>query len=212
MEDRRQFIKKITGFFSGITILSGILPSFLKSLYGKESDILLSRVSKKRSSRLNIVNRGIKFTPLSSFGVMGKTDIQIDKDEWNLEIAGIDGNLLRYTYNEILKLPSFEKKAVLTCPGFFENYGLWRGFSLGSILMEKGLVEDLKKVEISGLNGRKNKSFKFPIKSVLNDHVFLAYEVNREILPERNGFPLRVVAQDYSGSRWIKYVNKITLI
>jgi DMSO/TMAO reductase YedYZ molybdopterin-dependent catalytic subunit len=211
MDNRRQFIKRITGLFSGLTILSGILPPFLKSLYGKESDILLAG-EYIDSSSARIFERKIQIKPLESFGVMGKTDIQVEKDEWSLEIISKGGNYIKYTYNEILNIPSLEKKAVLTCPGFFENHGLWKGFSLGSILEKNGLAESVKKVEISGLNGRKIKSAQFPLKSVLNDRVFLAYGVNRKILPVRNGFPLRVVAQKYSGAHWVKYVNKITLI
>ena len=217
MEDRRQFIKKIAGLFSGVTILSGILSPFLKPLYGKESDILLTkgsmdRNSLKMGSQNHTASGKVKVTPLKSFGVMGETGIKIDNDTWNLEIISKDGNLTRYTYDEILRFPVIEKKVVLTCPGFFENHGLWKGFSIGSILEEKGLLEGVNKVEISGLNGGKDKSYKFPVKSVLNDHTFLAYEVNRETLPVRNGFPLRVVAQNYSGGHWIKYVYKITPI
>ena len=217
MEDRRQFIKKITSLFSGITILSGILPPFLKSLFGKESNILLSggymdRDSLKAVSQNDIASRRVHVTPLRSFGVMGVTDIKVAKDEWNLEIKSREGNLIKYSYDDILRLPPVEKEVVLTCPGFFENYGLWKGFSLGSLLREKGAAEKINKVEISGLNGRKDISYKFPLKSVLNDRVFLAYGVNRETLPMRNGFPLRAVAQGYYGSHWIKYVNRVTMV
>ena len=212
MENRRQFIKKLSGLFSGATILSGLLPPFLKSLYGKQADVMLAGGYMDKSGMKNSYSRRVHVTPLDSFGVMGKTDINIKSEEWHLEIRNKEKNLINYTYDEILNLPVIEKKAVLTCPGFFENHGLWKGFSLGSILREKGLLNDVKKIEISGLNGRKDMSIKFPLKSILNDRVFPAYGVNREILPMRNGFPLRVVAQEYSGSRWIKYVNKITLI
>ena len=217
MENRRQFIKKLTGLFSGVTILSGILSPFLKSLFGKESNILLAggymdRDSLKAASQNGVASGRVQVTPLRSFGVMGVTDIKVVKDEWNLKIESREGNQLKYTYDDILKLPAIEKMVVLTCPGFFENHGLWKGFSLGSILKEKGLVEDIKKVEIFGLNGGMDKSYKFPVKSVLNDRVFLAYGVNQEILPMRNGFPLRVVAQDYYGSYWIKYVNRVTMV
>ena len=212
MDNRRQFIKKITGLFSGITILSGMLPSFIKSLYGRESNILLPEDLMDRSPTQNIYGQKIKVTPLNSFGVMGMSDIRVNKDDWTLEIYSKEGNLINYTYEDLLRFPSFEKEGVLECPGFFTNHGLWKGFSLGSILIEKGLADGVKKCEISGLNGRKRKSFKFPIESVLSDRVFLAYGVNREILPVRNGFPLRAVALKYSGGNWIKYVNKITLI
>ena len=43
------------------------------------------------------------------------------------------------------------------------------------------------------------------------DKVFLAYEVNGEPLPGRKGFPLRVMAEDYYGDDWVKYVYRMTL-
>ena len=217
MENRRQFIKKIMTLFSGLTTLSGILPPFLKSVQAKGLNILpsngyMDNNSLKHVSQNQLASRRIKVTPLKSFGVMGATDIKISEDEWNLEIDNKSGRLIKYSYDEILKFPVIEKHVVLTCPGFFQNHGLWKGFSIRSILEENGLLEGVNEVEISGMNGRKNKSYKFPLKSVLNDHTFLAYEVNRETLPVRNGFPLRVVAQNYSGGHWIKYVYKITPI
>ena len=216
MENRRQFIKKLTSLFSGVTILSGILPPFLKSLYGKESEIMptgeyLDENSLENASSRRFASRRVIVTPLNSFGMMGETRIKVVKDEWNLEIKNSKGELIRYTYEDILRLPPIEKAVVLKCPGFFENYGLWKGFSLGSILKEKGFIEGVKKVEISGLNRKKDKSYKFPVKTVLNDRLFLSYEVNRKILPMRHGFPLRLVAEKYPGGHWIKYVNKITL-
>ena len=45
---------------------------------------------------------------------------------------------------------------------------------------------------------------------VTTDKVFLAYGVNGETLPMRNGFPLRLVAEDHYGYRWVKYVDKVS--
>jgi sulfoxide reductase catalytic subunit YedY len=48
------------------------------------------------------------------------------------------------------------------------------------------------------------------VEDVLSDRVFLAYGVNGKPLPERHGFPLRLVAEGYYGYDWIKYVYRIT--
>jgi DMSO/TMAO reductase YedYZ molybdopterin-dependent catalytic subunit len=42
--------------------------------------------------------------------------------------------------------------------------------------------------------------------------VFLAYSVNDRVLPQKHGFPLRVVAEDHYGGSWVKYVYKVTAI
>ena len=41
--------------------------------------------------------------------------------------------------------------------------------------------------------------------------VFLAYEVNGQRLPQKHGFPLRVVAEDHYGFQWVKYVSSLTV-
>lgn len=208
MKNRRQFIKRIAGLFSGISLLSVLFPPVLKSLFGAGSMGGTSQIIS--SDRVN--PRKIQVTPLESFGVMGKTDIEVDLDKWRLEIEDKYGRIFKYSYDEILKLPPVERKITLVCPGYFENHGLWKGFSLGKIIKGLGLDIGVEKVFISGLNGKKEKKAKFSIDSVLNDDVFLVYEVNRETLPVRNGFPLRVVARKIMGSYWIKYVNKVTLV
>ena len=49
----------------------------------------------------------------------------------------------------------------------------------------------------------------FPVAEVLSNQIFLAYQVNGQMLPRKHGFPLRVVAEDHYGSVWVKYVHKV---
>ncbi|MFH1083362.1 MAG: molybdopterin-dependent oxidoreductase [Pseudomonadota bacterium] len=45
----------------------------------------------------------------------------------------------------------------------------------------------------------------------LADKIFLAYQVNGVPLPQKHGFPLRLVAEDHYGHEWVKYVHRITV-
>jgi sulfoxide reductase catalytic subunit YedY len=54
--------------------------------------------------------------------------------------------------------------------------------------------------------------FKFPMEHILSDRVFLAYGVNGQTLPQKHGFPLRVVAASYAGDEWVKYVYKMKIM
>ncbi len=63
------------------------------------------------------------------------------------------------------------------------------------------------------LNATANEKVeKFPIADIRSDKVFLAYQINGERLPQKHGFPLRIVAEDYYGNDWVKYVYKIEAI
>ena len=52
----------------------------------------------------------------------------------------------------------------------------------------------------------------FLLEDVRSGKVFLAWQVNGEPLPEKHGFPLRVIAEDYYGARWLKYVDTVTAL
>ena len=141
---------------------------------------------------------------------MGLSDFEVNMKEWRLEIAGKVKTPLHLTYSEILSLPSIEKNVILICPGFFANYGRWQGVSMKDLLsravMESGVTHI---IFYSGPEGTYKREF--PVADVLADSVFLAYRVNGEALPKRDGYPLRVVAEGYYGSDWIKYVGKMSV-
>ena len=66
-------------------------------------------------------------------------------------------------------------------------------------------------VTFRGPEGIYEKGEQFHLKDVLSNKVFLAYEVNGKALPQKHGFPLRVVAEGHFGFTWVKYVHKITV-
>ncbi len=41
--------------------------------------------------------------------------------------------------------------------------------------------------------------------------IMVALKVNGVLLPRDHGFPARVVAEDFWGARWVKYLASITL-
>ena len=81
-----------------------------------------------------------------------------------------------------------------------------------SALLQKAKVTDKGTVvNFRGPEGIYEKVEGFPLKDALSDKIFLAYEVNGKPLPQKHGFPLRVVAEDRFGFTWVKYVHKITV-
>jgi sulfoxide reductase catalytic subunit YedY len=118
---------------------------------------------------------------------------------------------LQLTYPEVLEMTSIEREVLLICPGIFVNHGRWKGLSMNELLKKAGMEEGVTHVSFSGAARRFEKTERFPIADVLSEKVFLAYGVNGEILPEQHGFPLRLVAEDYYGTIWVKYVHSVKL-
>jgi sulfoxide reductase catalytic subunit YedY len=139
---------------------------------------------------------------------MGPTDRAVDLATWRLDVSGKVTRPLRLTYSQLTALPPIEREVLLICPGFFANHGRWRGCSIRGLLQQADFDRTAAGVLIEA-NGR--KAARFPLADILSDKIFLAYQVNGTALPRKHGFPLRVVAEDYYGSDWVKYVEKITV-
>lgn len=150
----------------------------------------------------------LEVTPLEHFGTMGPTDLTVDITTWRLEIGGLVKKPLRLSYSELTNLPAIEREVLLICPGFFANHGRWRGVSIKGLLERAELDPAAARVSIEA-KARGHKSAGFPLADVLSGKVFLAYQVNGQALPRKHGFPLRLVAEDYYGSDWVKYVDAI---
>lgn len=158
----------------------------------------------------NLDTRNLELTPVEAFRTMGLNDHDVDLNKWRLEIDGHVRRSLRITYNQILEIPSIEKNVLLICPGFFAYHARWKGVSVAKLLETAEIGSGVTDVTFSGPDGTYEKSERFPIADILSDKVFLAYSVNGRVLPKKHGFPLRVVAEDYYGGDWVKYVYKVT--
>jgi DMSO/TMAO reductase YedYZ molybdopterin-dependent catalytic subunit len=133
----------------------------------------------------------------------------VDLKGWRLEVGGNVAATHRLSYTQIRGLPSIERNVLLICPGVFSNYGRWKGISLMTVLNLARMKPDSTHITVYGPEGTYEKDEQFPIADIRSDKVFLAYEVNGETLPQKHGFPLRIVAEDYYGSNWVKYVYRV---
>jgi len=152
--------------------------------------------------------RNLEVTPLEEFGTMGLTDLVVDLAKWRLEVSGQVKRPLSLTYAQLTALPVIEREVLLICPGFFANHGRWKGLSIKGLLQQADFDRAASRVMI-GAEG--DKSASYPLADILSDKIFLAYQVNGRDLPRRHGFPLRVVAEDYYGSDWVKYVTRVSV-
>jgi len=152
----------------------------------------------------------LAITPLKDFGTMGLEDYSADVSVWRLIVEGEVDKPLQLTYAEVMGLPAVERAVLMICPGFFANRGLWTGVSIRELLKMAGIKKGVTHVTIRGPEGPYEKVLRVPISDVHSDTVFLAYKVNGTTLPQKHGFPLRVVAEGYYGFDWVKYVYKVT--
>jgi DMSO/TMAO reductase YedYZ molybdopterin-dependent catalytic subunit len=213
MEKRRQFLKKMLGAVTGMVVMASPFFSMLRSTLAWAGKIVLPKGTARESlidkNPATLDPRNLEITPLEKFGTMGLSDYAENLDRWRLEVTGLVENPLRLKYDEILSMPAVERKVLLICPGFFANYGSWKGVSVRRLLDLARASKDATHVTLYGPEGTYESTQRFPVQDVNSDTVFLAYQVNGKTLPQRHGFPLRTVAEGYYGHDWVKYVYKI---
>ncbi|MBI5582914.1 MAG: molybdopterin-dependent oxidoreductase [Deltaproteobacteria bacterium] len=212
MTDRRLFLKHLIDCAAGFLAGSFYWLSKPETSWGA-----VRRLLPKGTRLETLVNenpagldtRELDLQPLDRFGTMGLSDQATDLANWRLVCTGEVRREFRLSYDELRNLPAIEKQVLLICPGFFANYGRWKGISLIDLGKKAGIKKDVDQVTISGPAGPYEKSGRFPLKDIKSEKVFLAYQVNGETLPVKHGFPLRLVAEGYYGYEWIKYVDAV---
>ncbi|MGD8226520.1 MAG: molybdopterin-dependent oxidoreductase [Desulfobacteraceae bacterium] len=215
METRRHFIKGILSCLGFVGLLFSPFSALVGSALSQAKKIILPKETERESlvtkNPADLDTRNLEITPLQDFQTMGPTEHKVDLDTWRLEVKGHVKTPLDLPYKQITSLPSVERDVLLICPGVFANHGRWKGISMGALLKTVKTEEGVTHVTVRGPRGASEKVERFTIQEILSNKVFLAYQVNGQILPPRHGFPLRVVAEDHYGYEWVKYVDQITI-
>jgi DMSO/TMAO reductase YedYZ molybdopterin-dependent catalytic subunit len=191
--------------------LSSLVFHPLSICWAKARQILPKGFSKSKLKDMNpaeVDNRNLEIDPLKKFGTMGPTDVAIDLKSYRLKVTGKVERPLSLSYDEILKHPSLTETVLLICPGFFSNNGQWTGLNLKALMQEAQIKKEAQYIDIVGAH---EKRVRIPLKALDQKKIFLAYRVNGETLPQKHGFPLRLVYEDAYGFDWVKYVDEIVV-
>jgi sulfoxide reductase catalytic subunit YedY len=209
MYTRRRFTGLALGSILGGSAILGPLCSAVARAWAASRKVLAKgtrRASLIHENPANLDTTNLEITPLEGFETMGPTGRVVDPVAWRLEVAGQVRQPLSFTYAQLTALPAIEREVLLICPGVFANHGRWKGVSIARLLQQTDFDRTAPRLLIEA---RGEKRASFPLADVLSDKVFLAYQVNGTALPRKHGFPLRVVAEDYYGSEWVKYVDRM---
>lgn len=216
MQTRREAIKMIMAVWSGMA--AGMIPvkAGIRLAYAGTKEVVLPKGTPMHSlvnrDPADLDTRNLEITPLNEFDTMGLTNHPVSVATWRLEVSGVVERPLKLKYADVLKMEAFEKELLLICPGFFAYKGRWKGIRLSTLLGNAGLQKGASRLVVHGPEDPYRKSEGFPLKEVSQERLLLAYKVNGVTLPERHGFPMRLVAQGHYGSRWVKFVERIEVM
>lgn len=150
--------------------------------------------------------------PVYGLNVTGTPPEEVNLDTWRLEVRGAKvKNPLSLSYEELLRMPMVKKRVLLICPGFFADYAEWEGVPLEVIFKEAGVEEEYRRVRFVGLDRYEALFTAEELGGEKIGLLFLAVRVNGETLPLEHGFPVRLVAEDFYGGRWVKWIREIVI-
>ena len=157
---------------------------------------------------------------------------EVKADGYKIAVGGDGANgPQELTLDDLKKLPAVEVVAVNQCSGnrrgLFKphvagvewGYGAmgcarWKGARLKDVLDKVGLKKETIEIMFGGADGPvvdKTPDFvkSIPVWKATDENTIIAYEMNGAPLPHFNGFPARIVVPGWTGTYWMKHVNKI---
>jgi DMSO/TMAO reductase YedYZ molybdopterin-dependent catalytic subunit len=138
-------------------------------------------------------------------------DPRVDVDLWHLEVNGLVKNPSTWRFDDLLGLETKEQETTLMCisngldAGLISN-AVWKGFPLQNLLNRAIPLSGAARVRFQGVD---NYADTIPLDKALQPTTLLAYEMNGAELPDRHGYPLRLIVPGYFGEKHVKWLTRI---
>jgi len=159
----------------------------------------------------------------------------VDVKTYKISVGGDGANgKAELTLDDLKKMPAVEVVAVNQCSGNRRGlskphvagvewgYGAmgcarWKGARLKDVLDKVGLKKEAIEISYGGADGPavdKTPDFvkSIPVWKAMDENTIIAYEMNGAPLPHFNGYPARIVVPGWTGTYWMKHVNKIDAV
>jgi len=157
-----------------------------------------------------------KITPNDEFYQVTKNlvDPNITRDVWRLDIVGQVETPRVFSFGEIAAMPAVEQETTLLCISYgigkwLCSNAIWKGVPLPTLLALVKPKPDVTTVLFRAADGY-YETFRF--EKAMESTTLVAYEMNGEPLPQRHGFPLRMIVPGLYGEKNPKWLTRIELL
>src|SRR5262249_32904885 len=138
-------------------------------------------------------------------------DPKVDVDLWHLEIGGLVQNPATWRFQDLMGFKPTTQETTLMCISNSLDAGLisnatWKGLPLHDLLDQAGVLSGAARVRLHGVD---NYTDTIPLEKAMEPTTLLAYEMNGTPLPNRHGYPLRVIVPGYFGEKNVKWLTKV---
>lgn len=156
-------------------------------------------------------------TPNNRFYSVTKNvlDPNVARPFWRLRVDGLVARPRTYSFDELAASAAVTtQEATISCisndvgDGLASN-AIWKGVPLRALLEEAGVAGTFAKVVIHGSDNYVDTIY--PDKA-LDLTTFVAWEMNGEPLPQRHGYPVRLIVPGRFGEKSVKWVTQIEVV
>jgi DMSO/TMAO reductase YedYZ molybdopterin-dependent catalytic subunit len=134
---------------------------------------------------------------------------QLDGDTYTLIIDGVVENPITMTFKDILEHPFIDRSNIMYCVEGWSWSADWRGIVVRDLLAQAKPKPEAKKVIFHAADGYTSSILLEQVNG--SDAFFLAYMANGQFLPEKAGYPVRLVAEGKWGYKWVKWVTRLEI-
>jgi len=140
-------------------------------------------------------------------------DPRVDVSLWHLEINGLVQTPRTYRLEEVKAFSAVEQETTLMCISNGLDAGLisnarWKGVPMRDLINQASVLSGATKVRLHGVD---NYTDTFPLEKAMDPTTLIAWEMNGSQLPDRHGFPMRVIVPGYFGEKNVKWLTRIEL-
>lgn len=154
-----------------------------------------------------------RLTPPDQFYIISKnlSDPTVKAQGWQLEVAGMVQRPLKLSYDDIRALPSSDLTLTLECisnpvGGTLISTGTFSGPPLLLVLEQAGISPNARGVLFTSADGYTEH---LTLDEIRQGPTLLAHSLDGQPLPDRHGFPLRVIGPGRYGMKNPKWLTKI---
>jgi len=133
---------------------------------------------------------------------------------WRLDIGGLVEEPRIYSFDDLMALPHKDQESTLMCisnqigAGLMSN-AVWTGVPLRDLLQASRPLSGAVEIFLHGVDGYTDT---FAFDKAMNPTTIVAFALNGEPLPQRHGYPARIVVPGLFGEKNVKWVTRIDVI
>ncbi len=219
---RRQFMARAAGVGT-VAVVGGVFGRRLISVT-RTPDVVLPPAAETLAAPVAINSFAVQglapiITPNDNFYRIDTATIipRINETRWSMTIEGLVDNPLEFTFDQLLAMDLVEDFVTISCVSNEVGGGLvgnakWTGVPLATLLEMAAPQEAAEQVVGWSVDGW---SSGFPIEAAMDDRgAMVAVAMNDEPLPQRHGFPARLIVPGLYGyvsaTKWLDRIELTT--